>query len=112
MTEALAVVKSIEITRAVRSVKLNGLDIKKKQAIGLLDGSLVSVGDKTTDVLKEVLSKIELDKAEVVTIYYGADTEKSEASGISDDISTQHPDLQVEVVNGGQPHYHYIVSVE
>ncbi len=112
MTKALAAVKSIEITRAVRSVKLNGLDIKKKQAIGLLDGSLVSVGDKTADVLREVLSKTELDKSEVVTIYYGADTEKSEASGISDDISTQHPDLQVEVVNGGQPHYHYIVSVE
>ena len=112
MTEALAAVKSIEITRAVRSVKLNGLDIKKKQAIGLLDGSLVSVGNTTADVLREVLIKTELDKAEVVTIYYGADTQKSEAGGISDDISKKHPGLQVEVVNGGQPHYHYIVSVE
>ena len=112
MTEALATVKSAEITRAVRSAKLNGLVIKKKQAIGLLDGCLVAVADETADVLRDVLAKADLGKAEVVTIYHGADTEETEAQGISDNISKQYPDLQVEVVKGGQPHYNYIVSIE
>jgi hypothetical protein len=112
MAEALATVKSAEITRAVRSTKLNGLIIKKKQAIGLLDGCLVAVDDETANVLRDVLTKADLGKAEVVTIYYGADTEETEAQGISDNISKQYPDLQVEVVKGGQPHYNYIVSIE
>ncbi len=112
MTEALASVKTIEITRAVRSTKLNGLEIKKKQAIGLLDGCLTAVGDKAVDVLKDVLAKAELDKAEVVTIYFGADTEEAEARAVSGNMTKQYPNLQIEVVRGGQPHYNYIISVE
>jgi len=112
MTRAKSAVKSIEITRAVRSTQIKGLKIKKKQAIGLLDGDLVTAGDKTTDVLNQVLAKLNLDEAEVITIYQGADTKPAEAEKVSSTIREQHPQLQVEVVNGGQPHYHYIVSVE
>ena len=112
MTEALSTVKSVEVTRAVRSTKLNGLAIKKKQAIGFLDGALIAVADKTAEAVNEVLAKADLDKADVVTIYYGADTKKAEAEEINDNISAQYPNLQVEVVNGGQPHYEYIISIE
>jgi len=112
MTEALSTVKSIEITRAVRSTKLNGLAIKKRQAIGFLDGALIAVADKTTDVVNDVLEKAELGKADVVTIYYGVDASEAEAKEMNDNISSQYPELQVEIVNGGQPHYEYIISVE
>ena len=112
MTEALLTVKSIEVTRAVRSTKLNGLAIKKKQAIGFLDGALVAVGDKTAEVVNEVLAKADLDKADVITIYYGLEAKEAEAKEIGDNISKQYPNLQIEVVNGGQPHYEYIISVE
>jgi DAK2 domain fusion protein YloV len=112
MTEAMSTVKTIEITRAVRSAKLNGLNIKKKQAIGLLDGNLVAAGDKSVDALGDVLSKVDLDKAEVVTIYYGADTKEAEAQQVSTSISEEQPDLQVEVVKGDQSHYNYIISIE
>ena len=112
MTEVLSTVKSIEVTRAVRSTKLNGLVIKKKQAIGFLDGALVAVGDKTAEVITDVLTRADLDKADVVTIYYGADTKEAEAKEMNDTISAQYPNLQIEVVNGGQPHYEYIISVE
>ncbi len=101
-----------EITRAVRSTQLGGLSIKKKQSIGFLDGDLVAVGDSTTDVLNEVLARLDLEKAEVVTIYYGADTESAEAEQVGASIREQNPQLQIEVVRGGQPHYDYIVSVE
>ncbi len=112
MREAKSIVKSIEITRAVRSTQLNGLNIKKKQAIGLLDGELLAAGNNTSDVLSKMLAKLDLKKAEIITIYYGADTELDEVEQVSAAISEQHPQLQVEVVRGGQPHYNYIVSIE
>jgi len=112
MEKALSSVKSIEITRAVRSTKVNGLKIKRKQPIGLLDGDLVAVGDSNLDVINQVLTKLDLGKAEVVTIYYGEDTESAEAEQVGASIGKQHPKLQIEVIRGGQPHYSYIISVE
>ncbi len=112
MEQAQSAVKTIEVTRAVRSTRLGGLDIKKRQAIGFLDGDLVAVGDKTDAVLNEVLDRVNLGEAEVVTIYQGADTKPAEAEQVSAALRKQYPQLQVEVVQGGQPHYNYIVSVE
>jgi len=112
MYQAHLEVKSIEVTRAVRATRLGGLDIKKNQAIGFLDGDLVAVADKTEEVLNEVLERVEPEKAEVVTIYYGADTKPAEAEQAAASIRERYPQLQVEVVQGGQPHYNYIASVE
>jgi len=112
MTNAQGQVRSVEITRAVRSTRLGGLTIKKKQPIGFLDGDLVAVGDNIAEVLGQVLARLSLDEAAVITIYYGADTEPAEAEEISAGICEQHPHLQVEVVRGAQPHYDYIISIE
>jgi len=112
MKKAKSAVKSVEVTRAVRPAKLGRFNIRKKQGIGFLDGALVAVGNTTVDALNQVLAKAGLAKAEVVTVYYGADTELAEAEKVSHDIHQQYPEVQVEVVNGGQPHYNYIVSVE
>jgi DAK2 domain fusion protein YloV len=112
MNSARSAVKSVEVTRAIRSTRLGGLDIKKKQAIGFFDGDLVAVADKTGEVLTEALARVNLDEAEVVTIYYGADTQSAEAERVAAAIREQYPQLQVEVVQGGQPHYNYIASVE
>ncbi len=112
MNSAQAAVKSIEVTRAVRATRLGGLDIRKRQAIGFLDGDLVAVADKADEVLAEALARVNLDETEVVTIYYGADTTPAEAGQAGATIRERHPQLQVEVVQGGQPHYNYIASVE
>jgi len=112
MGEAKSAVKTVEITRAIRPVRLGGLDIKRKQAIGFLDGDLVAVSESTGDALNKVLARVDLGNAEVITIYFGADTELSEAEKVSAELREQHPQLQVEVVRGGQPHYNYIVSIE
>jgi len=97
MEKALSSVKTIEITRSVRATKINGLKIKRKQPIGLLDGELIAVGD--TNI-------------EVITIYYGEDTEVAEAEQLSAGIMEKYPQLQVESIRGGQPHYSYIISIE
>jgi len=112
MTRAISAVKTIEICRAVRSTKLGDLKIKKKQPIGFLDGDLVAVGESGLEVLNKMLSELDLGKIEVITIYYGADTKSDEAEQVASDIRNRYPQLQIEVVRGGQPHYNYIISIE
>jgi len=112
MDRVASAVKSIEVTRAIRSTRLGGFDIKKKQAIGFLDGDLVAVSDKPEDVLSGVLARVNLDEAGVITIYYGADTTPTDAEQVGVAVREKYPELQVEVIQGGQLHYNYIVSVE
>jgi DAK2 domain fusion protein YloV len=112
MSRALSSVKTIEITRAVRSSKVNGLKIKRKQPIGLLDGELLAAQDTNMGVIETILGELDLNKAEVLTIYYGEDASPEEAEQIGTSITEKYPKLQVEVIKGGQPHYDYIISVE
>jgi DAK2 domain fusion protein YloV len=113
MEEAVATVKTVEITEAARSTQLQGLKIKKGQAIAIVDDEkLVAVGDNTADVLFEAIDKAGIGSAEVVTVYYGADVEAAQAEQIVQKVRDKHPEKQVEMVSGGQPHYRYIVSLE
>ncbi|MFH1381302.1 MAG: DAK2 domain-containing protein [Chloroflexota bacterium] len=112
MKEAAGRVKTIEITRAIRSTRLNGLDIRKRQAIGLLDGNLLATGKDALDVITKLLTKMDLNNTEVITIYYGDGIQPDEAEEISSSIHEEYPQLQTEVVKGNQPHYNYIVSIE
>ncbi|HUV44674.1 MAG TPA: DAK2 domain-containing protein [Dehalococcoidales bacterium] len=112
MRQAIPLVNTVEVTRAVRSTQINNIKIKRKQAIGLLDGELAAVGNNPTEVLHETLSKLDVSGKEIVTIYFGADTDQAEAERASIILRTEYPQLQVEVVRGGQTHYNYIVSIE
>jgi DAK2 domain fusion protein YloV len=113
MKEAVAAVKTVEITEAARSTKLQGLKIKKGQAIAIVDDeNLVAAGDNTADVFFEAIDKAGIASAEVVTVYYGADVETAQAEQLIQKVRDKYPEKQVEVVSGGQPHYCYIVSLE
>jgi uncharacterized protein len=112
MENALGSVKTIEVTQSVRATKINGLKLRRKQPIAILDDDLVAAGETDLDVIQKVFAKLELKEAEVVTIYYGADVEIADADEISAEITKRYPHLQVEVVRGGQPHYTYIISIE
>jgi uncharacterized protein len=112
MEKARTLVRTVEITRAIRTTKMGTLKIKKNQAIGLLDTDLVAVGNSAVNVLNQVLDKIDLDESEVVTVYYGQGIEQADAESIGDSIREKHANLQIEVVKGGQPHYEYIISIE
>ncbi|MBE9512526.1 MAG: DAK2 domain-containing protein [Chloroflexi bacterium] len=112
MKKSQVAVKSIAVTRAARFSRIGGLSIKRKQPIGFLDGELVVAGDDIVDTLGKVLAKVDLDAAEVVTIYYRGDAERTEVEPFIISLREQHPELQIELVRGGQPHYDYIVSVE
>jgi DAK2 domain fusion protein YloV len=112
MEKALPTVKTIEVTRSIRATRINGLQIRRKQPIGLLDDELIAAGDTDLDVINRMLEELEMGKAEVITIYYGADVEAAEAEKISASITNRYPSLQVELIKGDQPHYSYIISIE
>lgn len=113
MEEAVAGVKTVEITKAVRSTQIKGLKIKRGQFIGIVDDKeLVAAGDSITEVLFEALGKTDIESAEIVTLYYGADIEAAQAEQIVQEIHNKYPEKQVEMVSGGQPHYSYIISLE
>ncbi len=112
MEEAKSAVKTIEVTRAVRSTQIGDLKVKKGQAIGFVDGELVSAGDSPSEVLWEVLQGLDLGKSEAMAIYYGGNTKRAQAEEVAQSIRQQYPEVGVELIYGGQPHYNYIVSVE
>lgn len=112
MEKARNAVKTIEVTKAIRSTKMGDMKIKKNQAIGLLDTDLVAVGNDALDVLNQVMSELDVEDAEVVTIYFGQDVEQVDAEKVSEDLKLKYPELQIEIVKGGQPHYEYIISIE
>lgn len=112
MEDAVSAVKTIEVTRAVRPAKIGNLKILHRQAIGFVDGELKVAGDKPAQVLLDVLEGLGTEKSEIVTVYYGKATKRSEAQEVVEGIRQKHPNLEVELVYGGQPHYNYIASVE
>ncbi|MGQ9545726.1 MAG: DAK2 domain-containing protein [Dehalococcoidia bacterium] len=112
MEEAIGKVKTIEVTRAVRKAHLDGLAIRKGQFISILnDEELIAKGDKARDVILEALAKAGIEKAGIVTIYYGAGTKEAEAQEMAREIRDRYS-VEVEVIYGGQPHYSYTISLE
>jgi dihydroxyacetone kinase-like predicted kinase len=112
MTRAAQKIRTLEITTAVRSVKYDNLEVCEGQVIGLVDGELAGAGDDRGEVTRRLLREMQADEAEIVTLYHGDSVNATEAEGFSAVIQNAFPRVAVEVINGGQPHYHYIISVE
>ncbi|HEX2988658.1 MAG TPA: hypothetical protein VHS06_10880 [Chloroflexota bacterium] len=112
MKEAADAIHTIEVTRAVRSTRVNGLEVAEGQAIGLVDGNLVNAGDSVADVALMGLDRVGAGDHEVVTLYRGDGVSEVEGRDLAERITERWPDLQVDTVDGGQPHYPYLISVE
>jgi fatty acid kinase len=112
MTKALSTVKSGEITVAVRNVEIDGVNVKEGQVIAILDGRLVTSTGTVEEGLLDMLEKAEASEHELVTLFYGQEMPHVEANRIADVVREKYSNLEVEVQEGGQPHYHFIVSVE
>lgn len=112
MQEAVGGIRSGEVTTAVRSTSMNGVAIREGQAIALLDGKLVAATDTIAQAVQELLRGVAPTSGSVVTLYWGGDALEEEAKDLAAWVSSQFSGVEVEVVHGGQPHYHYLVSVE
>lgn len=101
-----------EITRATRSVNLDGVEVKDGQIIGVVNGRLCASGPDMTAVLHQVLAAMALDERELISLYYGADVSAADAAHIAAQIKDTYPDIEVEILPGGQAHYYYILGAE
>jgi DAK2 domain fusion protein YloV len=112
MMESLEEILTAELTTATRSVEIDGVQVEQGQVIALLDGRLATAGDDLGSVLLDTLTEAKVDQAELVTIYYGADLSSMQANQLADEVRKTWSEQEVEVVEGGQPHYQIILSVE
>ncbi len=105
-------VQTIEVTHAVRDTRSNGLRVKKGDVIGLLNDRLEFAGADYADVVTKALGKLGPDSYELVTVYRGEQASDAELQKLEDEIRSSYPALEVEVQQGGQLHYPFILSVE
>jgi DAK2 domain fusion protein YloV len=112
MRENMDDVEFAEITTATRSVEIQGVKVKSGQVIGLLNGKLTSSGDSLEEILLDIVEKGHTPEHELITLYYGEDLPANMANQLADRVSEKYPDLEVELHEGGQPHYQIILSIE
>jgi DAK2 domain fusion protein YloV len=112
MAQAARSVHTIEVTRSVRDAEIDGLPVRSGEFLGLYDGRIVVAPPTAEEALLGALSFAPVDGLEIVTLYHGAGATEDQARAIASQIREAHPGLDVEIVEGGQPHYPYIVSLE
>ena len=112
MTEAITTVKTGEVTYAVRDTVIDDVQIRQGDFMGIGDSGILSVGVDMSDVTFDMLNKMMNDDLELISIYYGDEVEVSDAEALRDRISEKYPQCDVELQNGGQPIYYYVISAE
>lgn len=112
MNQALPQVVTCEITTATRSVAIEGVQVREGQFIGLVNDALSAAGDTLGETVKTTLRKADADKHELITLYYGDLVQYTEAQSLVNELRQVFPDQELQIVNGGQPLYPYIISVE
>jgi len=112
MERAMDRIQTAEITQAVRAADINGIHISEGAFIGLLNGELTTSGPEVESVTLELLDRMSAAQTEIITIYYGANVSAEQANALANRIREAYPDQEIEIVNGGQPFYHYILSAE
>lgn len=105
-------VETGEVTTATRTVELDGVAVTDGQIIGLHNGKLVYGGDSSTDVVLHLLREMNAPSRELFTLYYGNGLTQEDADATGAAVTEAYPNLTVEIHRGGQPHYHYIFSLE
>jgi len=112
MTEALDSVESGEITTATRSVEIDGVAVKEGQIIALHNGQMVLSADSVENACLGLLEKAQTEHFELITMFYGVDMPKTEVNRIADVVRRTYPEQEVEIQEGGQPHYQFIIAIE
>lgn len=112
MSKAMGMVKSGEITIATRSVEIDGVKVEAGQVIALLDGKLVCSSSSVDEALLGLLEQSDAAQHELITLFYGEDMNQAEANRIVDVVRAKYPSQEIELQEGDQPHYQFIVSVE
>lgn len=112
MTAEIKGVKTGQVTYAVRDTKIDEKEIHEGDIMGIGDHAILAVGSQVIDTTKEMIEALVDDEAELISIYYGEDASMDEAEALLSYLEEKYPECDVELQEGGQPIYYYIVSVE
>jgi len=112
MAEAIDSVHTAQITYAARDSDFDGYKIREGEYLALLDGKLIGSYTDMGKLLSELGSSAEEFDPELITVYYGEDVSEEEAEKAAEVLESALPDAEVSVVNGGQPVYYYMISIE
>lgn len=112
MTDAISRVQTGQITYAVRDTRIDDKEIHEGDIMGIGDKGILAVGNGKENVAVATVDAMMTEDAEVISIYYGADASEEKAEELASTLEEKYPDCEIEVNNGGQPIYYYIISVE
>lgn len=112
MGEAAARVRTAELTTAVRDAEVGGLRVRRGDILGLLDGTLVAAGADAASVAGDLLERMPATAYEIATIYRGEGAAAADAAALAALIRRRYPELALEELEGGQPHYQFVLSLE
>jgi len=112
MTNALGNVQTGEVTTAVQDAWFDGIEVKAGDMIGLLNDQLTATGPTSEAVVKILLEQMNAANLEVITLYYGQPVDNETAEALGKDLGDLYANQEIEVVEGKQPFYHYIISAE
>ncbi|MCL2352935.1 MAG: DAK2 domain-containing protein [Firmicutes bacterium] len=112
MTKSLGQVKTGQVTRAVRDARIGGKDIREGDYICILDGEIAAVNSEREPAVEELLDVMLRDGGDVVSLYYGEGVSEADAGTLADYVREKYQESELELYDGGQPVYDFIVSVE
>ena len=112
MTEEMGRIRTGQITYAVRNTTIDGMEIREGNIMGIGDSGMLAVGESVAETTVETIRRMADQDAELISIYYGADVTEDEAETLAEQVRAQFPDCEVELNDGGQPIYYYLLSVE
>ena len=112
MSEEIGNVKTGQVTYAVRDTHIDDNEIKEGDIMGIGDHAILSVGKDVTETTLAMFAELVDEDSELISIYYGADVTKEDASALGASLGEKYPDCDIEVHFGGQPIYYYVASVE
>ena len=112
MTGAIDNVKCGQVTTAVRNTRMDGFSVHEGDIIGLYGKKIVAKGRDVADVVRHSLKKMVDDDSSVISLYYGSDVKEEDAAVLAESLQEEYPDVEVMALDGGQPYYFYVFSVE
>ena len=112
MLDAISKVRTGQITYAVRDTRIEDNEIHEGDIMGIGDKGILAVGSNKQEVAEATVKAMMSDDAEVISVYYGADTSEEAAEALGSALEESYPDCEIEINKGGQPIYYYIISVE
>ena len=112
MNEAFGSVKSASVTYAVRATHVDGFDLSVGDVIGLDEKTILAKGNLVNPTTQDLIAKMITENIVSITLFYGEDVKPEEAEALRDVLSEKYPECEITVIDGGQPVYYYIISME